>query len=156
MPPNPHHPFWVCHMECGAPCGGCSVVYIPRGIVGRCICLSKVHFAQVLEYTPFARDPDFGFHEIIVGPLNAGPFRETDLDDSFSPERLFYYGPECESVDQYVGMSVSPSVTSIGPLGGDRSGRFFLAQLHTWNCLLRAWMRAGSYVGNSVRTLGRR
>lgn len=66
---------------------------------GTCAALvPQVHLAQVLQYTPFASDPDFDFHEVIVGPLNAGPFRETDLDDSFSPNRLFFYAPECESV----------------------------------------------------------
>jgi len=56
----------------------------------------KVHFAQVLRYQPFADAPDFDFYEIVVGPLNAGPFNFDDLDETFSPERLFMYAPECE------------------------------------------------------------
>lgn len=54
---------------------------------------NAVHFAQSLRYQPF-NGTDFDFHEIIVGPLNAGPFNRPDLDESFSPERLFYYAPE--------------------------------------------------------------
>lgn len=68
------------------------------------LAVPEVHFAQVLEYTPFPRYPDFNFHEIVVGPLNAGPFAEADLDDTFSPEVLFSYAPECEPVGQNVGM----------------------------------------------------
>eukprot|EP00752_Nemacystus_decipiens_P012137 g10760.t2 len=55
---------------------------------------ADVHFAQSLRYQPFGNDTDFDFHEVIVGPLNAGPFNRPDLDDTFSPERLFYYAPE--------------------------------------------------------------
>ena len=93
----------------------CFVVYIPRNVVWYTFFAPQVHFAQVLEYTPFAKTPDFNFHEIIVGPMNAAPFRETDLDDSFSPNSLFYYGPECEPVGQYVGISVSTSVNRSRP-----------------------------------------
>ena len=64
-----------------------------------CACLlhpreNAVHFAQCIRYQPFGSDTDFDFHEIIVGPLNAGPFNRPDLDQTFSPERLFYYAPE--------------------------------------------------------------
>ncbi len=52
-----------------------------------------VHFAQSLRYQPFGNDTDFDFHEIIVGPLNAGPFNRPNLDETFAPERLFYYAP---------------------------------------------------------------
>ena len=59
---------------------------------------NAVHFAQSLRYQPFS-DTDFDFHEIIVGPLNAGPFNRPDLDETFSPERLFYYAPEGKESD---------------------------------------------------------
>ena len=55
-----------------------------------------VHFAQVLKYEPFSDTPDFSFYEIVVGPLNAGPFNFNDLDSTFSPERLFMHAPESE------------------------------------------------------------
>ena len=60
---------------------------------------NAVHFAQSIRYQPFGSDTDFNFHEIIVGPLNAGPFNRPNLDETFSPERLFYYAPESKEGD---------------------------------------------------------
>ncbi|CAM9728667.1 unnamed protein product [Scytosiphon promiscuus] len=60
---------------------------------------ADVHFAQSLRYQPFGNNTDFDFYEIIVGPLNAGPFNRPDLDETFAPERLFYYAPEETTAD---------------------------------------------------------
>ena len=57
--------------------------------------VTDVHFAAVHRYRPF---PDtyksFIFYEVITGPLQAGLFPTRDLDPTFRPERLFFYGPE--------------------------------------------------------------
>lgn len=57
-----------------------------------------MHFAEGLRYQPFADDAEFDLYEIVVGPLNAGLFPETDLDSTFAPEMLFYYSSESEWV----------------------------------------------------------
>ncbi len=55
---------------------------------------ADVHFATGLTMRPFDDAPDFVFHELIVGPLNAGLFPSRSLDETLNPERLFFYGPE--------------------------------------------------------------
>lgn len=54
---------------------------------------TDIHFASVQRYQPFARYPDFIFHEMATGPLQAGVFPNELLDDSFHPERLFRWPP---------------------------------------------------------------
>jgi alkaline phosphatase D len=54
---------------------------------------TDVHFAQVLEYRPFKRYPDFKITEFLVGPMSANFFPKKDLDPTFKPKRLFYYAP---------------------------------------------------------------
>ncbi len=62
---------------------------------------TDVHFAEVFRYTPFADTPDFKVHEFITGPLNAGLFPNRDYDQTLGAERLFFYGPESSSVQDY-------------------------------------------------------
>ena len=52
---------------------------------------TDVHFASVFAYQPFG--DDFRFHEVVVGPLNAGLFPKVEFDRSLRPERLFFHGP---------------------------------------------------------------
>lgn len=64
---------------------------------------TDVHFGSALRYVPFPEDPDFVFHEVITGPLNAGIFPNRELDGTFHPERLYFHGPErAEDVTEYV------------------------------------------------------
>lgn len=55
---------------------------------------TDVHFAQVFRYTPFANDPDFQVHEVVIGPGNAGIFPNRAFDTSLGTESLFFHGPE--------------------------------------------------------------
>jgi alkaline phosphatase D len=55
---------------------------------------TDVHFATGFAYHPFPESPEFVVHELIAGPLNAGTLPNRQFDDSFHPERLFFYGPE--------------------------------------------------------------
>lgn len=55
---------------------------------------TDVHFGAVFRYVPFADDPDFVFHEIVAGPINAGVFPRAEVDPTFGPERLYRHGPE--------------------------------------------------------------
>jgi phosphodiesterase/alkaline phosphatase D-like protein len=55
---------------------------------------TDVHFATGFTYHPFPESPDFVVHELIGGPLNAGLGGNHNVDDTFHPERLFYYGSE--------------------------------------------------------------
>ena len=54
---------------------------------------ADVHFATGFRYRPFATHPDFVFHEFVTGPLQAGLFPNTALDNTLRPERLFYHAP---------------------------------------------------------------
>lgn len=54
---------------------------------------TDVHFATGILYRPIADDPQWTARELIVGPLNAGIFPVRELDPTFRPERLFFYGP---------------------------------------------------------------
>jgi alkaline phosphatase D len=63
---------------------------------------TDVHFGAAIRYTPFADDPEFVFHEIITGPLNAGVFPQREMDPTFHPERLYFHGPEAaEDITSY-------------------------------------------------------
>jgi alkaline phosphatase D len=64
-----------------------------RGIDNTIWLSTDVHFATGFEYTPFAEAPQFHLREFICGPLNAGIFPKQDLDPTFRPRRLFFYGP---------------------------------------------------------------
>jgi alkaline phosphatase D len=55
---------------------------------------TDVHFATGFRYRPFEATPGFVLHELVSGPLNAGVFPRKDLDPTFRPERLFFWGPE--------------------------------------------------------------
>src|SRR5262249_26457985 len=52
-----------------------------------------VDFATAFRYRPFPDDPEFELHELVTGPLHAGLFPVEALDPTFSPTRLFFYGP---------------------------------------------------------------
>lgn len=58
---------------------------------------TDVHFATGFRYRPFETTPGFVLHEFVSGPLNAGVFPRMDLDPTFRPERLFFWGPESSS-----------------------------------------------------------
>lgn len=64
-----------------------------RGVRNHLWLSTDVHFATALRYRPIATDPQWTSHEFITGPLNAGVFPRTDLDPTFRPERLLFYGP---------------------------------------------------------------
>jgi alkaline phosphatase D len=55
---------------------------------------TDVHFAEVFRYLPFPDEyPEFSFHEIATGPLNAGIFPNINVDSTLNPEVLFFHGP---------------------------------------------------------------
>lgn len=54
---------------------------------------TDVHFATGFVYRPFPDDPSWTAYEFTSGPLSAGVFPRLDLDPTFHPERLFFYGP---------------------------------------------------------------
>ncbi len=56
---------------------------------------TDVHFAEVFKYTPF-KDNNYSFHEIVVGPGNAGLFPNRAFDKTLGTESLFFFGPENE------------------------------------------------------------
>ncbi len=63
---------------------------------------TDVHFSTAFRYRPFADHPDFEVHEFVSGPLNAGVFPHRNLDPSFRPERLFFWGPDSpDDIDDY-------------------------------------------------------
>lgn len=55
---------------------------------------TDVHFGAAFRYRPYADDPEFTFHEIVSGPLNAGVFPKQEYDRGLGAERLFLYGPD--------------------------------------------------------------
>jgi alkaline phosphatase D len=55
---------------------------------------TDVHFATGFRYRPFPESPEFTVYEFTAGPLNAMLLPTHSVDDSFHPERLFFYGPE--------------------------------------------------------------
>ncbi len=71
--------------------------FAERDVNNLVVISADVHFASGFRYRPFAGFPDFILHEFVTGPLQAGLFPSTQLDESLGPERLFYYAPE--SVD---------------------------------------------------------
>ena len=72
-----------------------EILQVIQGLTKRQVLFvtTDVHFGAVFRYVPFADDPDFVFHEIAAGPLNAGVFPRDDLDLTFHPERLYRHGP---------------------------------------------------------------
>jgi alkaline phosphatase D len=57
---------------------------------------TDVHFAQLFRYQPFPEHPtgkSFQFHEIVVGPGNAGIYPNRRFDTTLHPESLFFHGP---------------------------------------------------------------
>jgi alkaline phosphatase D len=54
---------------------------------------TDIHFATGFVYHPFADDPSWTSYEFASGPLNAGVFPHMRVDDTFHPQRLFFYGP---------------------------------------------------------------
>jgi alkaline phosphatase D len=55
---------------------------------------TDVHFATGFTYHPFPESPDFTIHELTGGPLSAKFLPNRDVDPSFNPERLYFFGPE--------------------------------------------------------------
>lgn len=63
---------------------------------------TDVHFGAAFRYRPFDDDPDFVFHEVISGPLNAGVFPQEPYDAKIGTERLLKYGPwSAESIASF-------------------------------------------------------
>jgi alkaline phosphatase D len=54
---------------------------------------TDVHFSTGFVYHPFPGSPDFAVYEITAGPLSAMQLPTTKFDDTFHPERLFFFGP---------------------------------------------------------------
>lgn len=54
---------------------------------------TDVHYAAAWRYRPLPEHPDFVFHELISGPLNAGLFPNRSFADDLGAERLFFHGP---------------------------------------------------------------
>jgi alkaline phosphatase D len=65
-----------------------------RGVRNSLWLTTDVHFATGFVYRPFDDDATWETRELLTGPLNAGVFPNRALDDTFHPERLFFYGPE--------------------------------------------------------------
>jgi alkaline phosphatase D len=55
---------------------------------------TDVHFATGFVYHPFGESPWFSVYEFTAGPLSAMLLPTTAVDDTFHPERLYFYGPE--------------------------------------------------------------
>lgn len=55
---------------------------------------TDVHFATGFRYRPLADAPEFIVHEFVAGPLGSMLLPTHSLDDTFHPERLFFFGPE--------------------------------------------------------------
>ena len=93
-----------------------------RGIDNTIWLSTDVHFATGFEYTPFADAPQFHVREFICGPLSAGIFPKQDLDPTFRPRRLFFYGPPStpESYDEAL------SWFNFGQVSVDASGKLTL------------------------------
>lgn len=64
-----------------------------RGVRNHLWIATDVHFATAFLYRPIASDSQWVSREFITGPLNAGVFPRMDLDPTFRPERLLFYGP---------------------------------------------------------------
>ncbi len=64
-----------------------------RGVRNSLWLTTDVHFATGFLYRPFGDDATWETRELITGPLNAGVFPTRALDDTFRPQRLFFYGP---------------------------------------------------------------
>ncbi|CAN0425405.1 unnamed protein product [Ascophyllum nodosum] len=97
---------------------------------------ADVHFAQVLKYEPFSDTPDFSFYEIVVGPLNAGPFNFNDLDSTFSPERLFMHAPETNSLEGTYTFEELKEYFSFGVADIDINGNLTFSIINTFEELL--------------------
>lgn len=54
---------------------------------------TDVHFATGLAYTPFPETPEFRVYEFSAGPLGAMLLPNQAKDETFHPERLFFFGP---------------------------------------------------------------
>jgi alkaline phosphatase D len=89
------------------------------GVSGLLFLTTDVHFAAAFRYRPFAEDPEFTFHELVTGPLNAGLFPHRTLDTTLLPERLFWFGPTrpVDSIAEALGWF------NFGVLDVDGSGR---------------------------------
>ncbi len=82
---------------------------------------TDVHFAEVFRYTPFAGDPDFTVHEVVVGPGNAGIFPNRAFDRTLGTESLFFHGPE--SAGAVTTWSEAKKWFNYGSIGIDAKGR---------------------------------
>ncbi len=68
--------------------------FAEEGVTNLMFLTTDVHCAAVFRYRPFPQTrPNFEFHEVAVGPLQAGVFPNREYDRAFGPERLFFYGP---------------------------------------------------------------
>ena len=85
---------------------------------------TDVHFAAVYQYAALADKGDpLIFHEAMVGPLSAGVYPTRDLDDTFNPNRLFFYGPE-KPIESY---EASKQWMNYGRIEIERDGRLKLS-----------------------------
>jgi alkaline phosphatase D len=55
---------------------------------------TDIHFATGFRYRPF--DDDFVVYEFTCGPLNAMLLPTHAVDDTFRPERLYFFGPDSQ------------------------------------------------------------
>lgn len=67
---------------------------IQAGEMNAVFITTDVHFAEVFRYTPFADEPGFTVHEVVVGPGNAGIFPNRAFDKTLGTQSLFFHGPE--------------------------------------------------------------
>lgn len=63
-----------------------------ESVTGVVFLATDVHFATAFEYRPSAEHPAFVVRELVSGPMHAGVFPRRELDPTFAPRRLFYWG----------------------------------------------------------------
>lgn len=78
---------------------------------------TDVHFAAAQRYRPVAGAP-LEVLEIIVGPMSAGLFPTRELRPTFSPERLFFHGPDRPEALDYE-QALEYMTAGIVEVGGD-------------------------------------
>jgi alkaline phosphatase D len=84
---------------------------------------TDVHFATGFRYRPFPETPDFVVYEFTAGPLGAMLLPTRAVDETFHPERLFFFGPDAQpkSFDE------STRFMNWGKIAIDAEGRFSLS-----------------------------
>jgi alkaline phosphatase D len=90
---------------------------------------TDVHFAEAFRYRPFPSDPAFVVYELATGPLNAGIFPLRDVDPTFNPEVLTFFGPAtAEAVTTW---EEAKRWLNFGTLEFDRDGRLTATIVNT-------------------------